>query len=214
MTTKVKNTPEKIMDVAQKLILREGFHGVSVDKIIEQTGVSKGTFFYHFKSKDTLAVTLLQRFLGEVNNYIEALEYESRTKAQDPAGIFFYFLEHFPQRFQQYTGVDGCLLNAFAYQLAQEIPEIHDICLTALNGWREFFTPMIERALVQYDAPKEQAEDFANMMFCLMEGAVICDRISPNDTLTKQFTMFADYFRMVTIKYEREADKGFKGDDF
>ncbi|VUD64852.1 putative HTH-type transcriptional regulator YxaF [Thalassocella blandensis] len=212
MTIKVKNTPEKIMDVAQKLILREGFHGVSVDKIIEQAGVSKGTFFYHFKSKDTLAVTLLKRFLGEVNTYIEALEYESRTQAQDPAGIFFYFLEHFPQKFYQYTGVDGCLLNAFAYQLAQEIPEIHEICLGAVKGWKQFFTPMIERALEQYDAPKAMAEDFASMMFCLMEGAVICDRIDPSDALIRQFAMFAEYFRLVTIKYERESDRQFSGD--
>src|SRR5690606_20148494 len=148
-----------------------------VDKIIERAGVSKGTFFYHFKSKDSLAVRLLQRFLEQQGEYIEGLMYEARVQKQEPADIFLYFIDLYPQRFYNNTGINGCLLNAFAYQLAQEIPEIHEICQKAVKGWIDFFTPVIERAMAQSDVPQERARDFASMLFCLMEGAVIADRI-------------------------------------
>lgn len=196
----MKNTPDRIMDVAQKMILREGFHGVSVDRIIEAAGVSKGTFFYHFKSKDSLAVTMLTRFMGEVGNHIESLMFESRTQAQEPDEIFLYFIEHFAQKFYENLGLDGCLLNAFAYQLAQEVPEIHEICSSTIRGWAQNFTPVIENALNHNEAPAEKAEGLAMMMFCLMEGAIIKDRIEPSDELHRQFSLFADYFRCIIKK--------------
>jgi TetR/AcrR family transcriptional repressor of nem operon len=44
-------TRTAIMDAAQGLILQQGFAATSIDEIIERTGVTKGAFFYHFKSK-------------------------------------------------------------------------------------------------------------------------------------------------------------------
>lgn len=196
----MKNTPDRIMDVAQKMILHEGFHGVSVDRIIEAASVSKGTFFYHFKSKDSLAVLLLQRFLGEMGHYIEALIFEARTQAQAPDDILLYFLEHFPTKFYEHTGSHGCLLNAFAFQLAQEIPEVHEICAQALNGWTAQFTPMLDAALRHNEVSPSKAEALSLMMFCLMEGAVIRDRISETKELEQQYALFVDYLRLLMNK--------------
>jgi len=47
-------TREKILDAAQGMVLERGYSGVSIDKLIESLGVTKGAFFHHFKNKKEL----------------------------------------------------------------------------------------------------------------------------------------------------------------
>ena len=55
-------TKEKILSTAESLVLDYGFAGTSVDKVIERAGITKGTFFYHFKTKAELAKAMIERF--------------------------------------------------------------------------------------------------------------------------------------------------------
>ncbi|MCG8100497.1 MAG: TetR/AcrR family transcriptional regulator, partial [Candidatus Thiodiazotropha taylori] len=58
-------TRNKIMDVAQQMVLNVGLTGTSVDKVIDEAGVTKGTFFYHFKTKHDLAAALIERYADQ-----------------------------------------------------------------------------------------------------------------------------------------------------
>jgi TetR/AcrR family transcriptional repressor of nem operon len=53
------SSKEKVLQVALELFFRNGYLGTSVDDIIEQAGVSKSNFYYHFKSKEDLGVAVL-----------------------------------------------------------------------------------------------------------------------------------------------------------
>ena len=46
---------ERILDVAQHLVIENGFAATSVDQVIKAAGTSKGAFFHHFDSKLDLA---------------------------------------------------------------------------------------------------------------------------------------------------------------
>ena len=50
-----KRTKEKIMEAAVDLFSEEGYDKVSINRIAEKAGVSKGGIFHHFESKYTLA---------------------------------------------------------------------------------------------------------------------------------------------------------------
>ena len=47
-------TRNQIVAAADELFYSQGLHAVSVDAIAEKAGVTKKTFYYHFKSKDDL----------------------------------------------------------------------------------------------------------------------------------------------------------------
>ena len=53
-------TRNKIVAAADELFYSQGLHAVSVDAIAEKAGVTKKTFYYHFKSKDDLIVCYLE----------------------------------------------------------------------------------------------------------------------------------------------------------
>lgn len=53
-------TKQKILDVAEKLINEKGFEAVSVDDIVNDCGVAKGTFYHYFKSKDDILTYVMR----------------------------------------------------------------------------------------------------------------------------------------------------------
>ena len=57
-----------ILDAATKLFATAGFHATSTRKIAAAAGVSEGTVFHYFGSKNELMLGILDRFYNEVLN--------------------------------------------------------------------------------------------------------------------------------------------------
>lgn len=55
---------EELMDAAQALFLAKGFAATSVDEIVKQADVAKGTFYLQFKTKEDVLVALRERFVA------------------------------------------------------------------------------------------------------------------------------------------------------
>ena len=49
---------EKIIDTAWRLFHENGFSGTTINDIIREAEISKGTFYYYFRSKDDMLDTL------------------------------------------------------------------------------------------------------------------------------------------------------------
>ncbi len=52
---------EKILDAACTLFRQRGFQPTSLDEVLEQSGVCRSNFYYHFKSKEDLGLAVLAR---------------------------------------------------------------------------------------------------------------------------------------------------------
>lgn len=55
----MSSTRQRLIDTAFELFGRSGFHAVGLDRILEEVGVSKQTFYNHFESKDDLILAVL-----------------------------------------------------------------------------------------------------------------------------------------------------------
>ncbi|MER5728972.1 helix-turn-helix domain-containing protein [Streptomyces sp. NPDC002138] len=60
---RAKWTYGKILDAAGQVFERNGYEGASVNEIIRVAGVTKGAFYFHFRSKKDLAVAILESTL-------------------------------------------------------------------------------------------------------------------------------------------------------
>ena len=54
-------TRSRILDAANDLFYSQGIRATSADRIIEQVGITKVTFYRHFRSKGELAVAYIER---------------------------------------------------------------------------------------------------------------------------------------------------------
>lgn len=54
-------TRERLLDAARTLLVQEGLQGVSVERLCEEAGFTRGAFYSNFASKDELVVALTER---------------------------------------------------------------------------------------------------------------------------------------------------------
>ena len=61
--THKERTRAKVVECARILFNRHGFDGVTIDMVMEQAELTRGGFYYHFKSKEELFAAAVSSFL-------------------------------------------------------------------------------------------------------------------------------------------------------
>jgi AcrR family transcriptional regulator len=54
-----------LLDAATKVFAAHGYAGASVDRIVREAGFSKGTFYWHFESKEDLFLALVEERIDQ-----------------------------------------------------------------------------------------------------------------------------------------------------
>ncbi|GAB6066160.1 TetR/AcrR family transcriptional regulator [Aquifex pyrophilus] len=59
-------TKERILLSAKRLFSEKGYYGTSVEEIVRDAGLSKGAFYFYFKSKEDVFKELIEKIHGEI----------------------------------------------------------------------------------------------------------------------------------------------------
>lgn len=62
---RAKATVDAIIEATAQLLVEEGFHKTSTNRIAERAGVSVGSLYQYFKNKEAIVSALLERFAEE-----------------------------------------------------------------------------------------------------------------------------------------------------
>ncbi|MEI5909569.1 TetR/AcrR family transcriptional regulator [Bacillus spongiae] len=63
-----------IIETAMKLFANKGFSNTSIQEIAKESGISKGAFYLHFKSKDSLFLGILQYHTKQIKQKVLSIE--------------------------------------------------------------------------------------------------------------------------------------------
>lgn len=64
-----KQTVSSILDACSKVLVREGFYGITTDKIAKEAGVSIGSLYQFFGNKESVVSALVHNLLEEDKQY-------------------------------------------------------------------------------------------------------------------------------------------------
>ncbi len=167
------STKDKLLNAAEALMLAKGFTATSVDEICEEAGLTKGSFFHYFESKDELARVVLERFccnMGSVHASCCGGE-------KDPLKRLYAYVDGMI-RYSKEEGKEGCLLGVFAQELAQEDAAMRRVCDKAFDGWRSQLTKEITDAK-RLHAPKAafDPQGVADHLIAVVEGSWILAKV-------------------------------------
>lgn len=68
------DTRERLFEAALREFAQVGFAGAQIDRIARTAGVARGTFYFHFPTKDDVLLELAQRINARVVRRLEQLE--------------------------------------------------------------------------------------------------------------------------------------------
>jgi TetR/AcrR family transcriptional repressor of nem operon len=171
-------TRTAIMDAAEASILGRGFAATSVDEIIERAGITKGAFFYHFKSKAELAHALVERFAERDAAQLDDKMTRAEHLARDPLQQVLIFVGLFQEELARLAepGV-GCLFASFCYEAQLFDDDVLATIRAAMARWRERLGAKLE-AVIERHPPRlpASAESLADLINTVFEGAFIMSR--------------------------------------
>lgn len=126
----MSEAPSKVslLSAAKSLFLARGYAGTSVDTICEKAGVSKGSFYHSFKSKEDLGIGVLQWSLERGSEVLGA-----HKKVSDPLEQSLVYLRHLENSAQTLWS-DGCLLGTFANELGDTNPRLQEAVATLFTA--------------------------------------------------------------------------------
>ena len=162
---RLASTRERLIDSASILYYRQGFHAIGLDRILEEVGVTKTTFYNHFESKDALIVALLEH---RDARDMEALRLELDRRGGEPRvrllGVFDVLDDWFRD-----DAFNGCLfINA-----AAQFPNPNDPVHVAALRHQEHLGQALVALGREAGAP---APDELGRQLCMLVAAAISAR--------------------------------------
>ncbi len=138
--SKAANTRLTILQKAFELIYSKGYQTTSIDDIIATTQVTKGAFYYHFKTKDEMGVAIIDEILRPtmLESFIKPVE-ESANPIEDFYDMISYLLLEDPFLQVKY----GCPVG----NLTQEMTPWNNQFSRALTELVDQWKITIERAV-------------------------------------------------------------------
>ena len=99
---RVEKTRDKLTTAARSVFSEKGL-GASVDEITERADVARGSFYYHFKSKERLIRQMVNEILGELTKQMntECSDREGLDQMLD--GIIQAHIRFFSTRWQDFV---------------------------------------------------------------------------------------------------------------
>ena len=200
MSGKAEATRELILRSARRLIYERGYAGTSLDEVVAATGLTKGAFVYHFRSKADLGEALASQFAIENERFFLDLARRAEERSEEPLQSVLAFLELFEDYLaNRPRQLRHCLFAAYAHELEQFGPRTVGLIRSGIAQWKAIYRERFERVLAVH-TPRHPvtADDLADMIMSLIEGGVILGRIEDDPRLiARQSAQFRTYLRLL-----------------
>ncbi|MEE2730678.1 MAG: TetR/AcrR family transcriptional regulator [Pseudomonadota bacterium] len=109
-----RTTREQIVDAADQLFYEQGFDSTSFADIAAAVNLSRGNFYYHFKTKDDLLEAVIEQRLRNTQALLQQWEQQG-TQPQDRIRCFIHILIANQARILLY----GCPVGTLTTELAK-----------------------------------------------------------------------------------------------
>jgi TetR/AcrR family transcriptional repressor of nem operon len=172
-------TRERILDAAHEMVLKQGYAATSLEQILGKAGVTKGAFFYYFKSKEDLARALFERYLQGDREVLEQTLHRAEKLTSDPLQQVLVALGLLEEMF---SGLEephpGCLIASYCYQNELMTPETTAQGRANLAMWRDAIAAKLRAAARIHPLGAELDYDaLGDLPNVVIEGAFVMAKV-------------------------------------
>ena len=180
-----KTTRDTILVAAVRLMHVHGYHATSLDDVLRESGVGKGNFYYHFRSKEELGYAILDQIVaGFVERTLEPC-------FADPTGAPLAQIRCFLDRLEQAQRDRKCMGGCAMGNLASELSDVHEgfrkRLASVFTTWHARFAEALAEAK-RRDEVVAACEPDATARFVVasLEGAILLTKVTKDIGVMEQ----------------------------
>lgn len=163
------DTRARMIETTARLLQHRGYHGASLNEILEASGAPRGSLYFHFPGgKEQLAIEATRAAVDEATQALAAMLAQSKTAS---AGVRAY-AEAAAQLMRESDYTFGCPVSPLILDASGGVAELAKLCREAFEAW----TGMIAAALNAAGLPKARAASLALLSVTAIEGALLAAR--------------------------------------
>jgi len=168
-------TRHHIIEAADRLIYQQGFEHTSFTDIADVMQISKGNFYYHFKTKDEILEAVIQARFEYTKKMLEKWELDNKHP-KDRIRSFINILIMNKTKIKQY----GCPVGT----LCAELAKLNHVSKTEANKLFTLFRGWLRRQFMLLGC-KSDADTFAMHVLAWSQGVAALANVFHDDKFLK-----------------------------
>lgn len=162
---------DKILDATFRLVRERGFTATSVDDLCAAAGVTKGAFFHHFDSKESLGIAAAEHWSARTGAFFAAAPYHAE---RDPLNRVLGYLDFRKAILRGDVAEFTCLIGTMVQEVHESSPPIRAACDAAISDHAAKIEADIQEALdARGMKPDWTARSLALHTQAVLQGAFI-----------------------------------------
>src|SRR5579859_7521622 len=148
LSTEVRHESKtRILQAALMVIRQKGYGATRIEDVCEAAGLTKGSFFHHFKTKEELAIAAADYWSEVTSTVFAAAPYH---QAADPLERILAYVDFRKALLRGDLPEFTCLVGTMTQEVYETHPAIRDACNASISGHAGTLVPDIEAARRKY----------------------------------------------------------------
>ena len=161
----------KLLQAALHLIRVKGYSATRIEDVCEAAGLTKGSFFHHFDSKEALALAAADYWIEGTGSLFASAPFHA---PEDPVDRLLAYVDFRKALLMGELADFTCLVGTMVQEIYDTHPAIREVCNRSISGHAATLIPDIEEAIRQRGIePNWTAESLALYTQAAIQGAFI-----------------------------------------
>ena len=158
----------QILRAALACFARKGYHKTTMDDIVAESGLSKGTLYWYFNSKKALFISLFQEVMGQIGQAWEGIAANHQASATEKlrASVALFRAE-----LKEMVPFFGVMMEAWALTRYDE--DVESIIQELYGPYLDIMIRIIEEGVANGEFRVDSARAMALVIMTLFDGITL-----------------------------------------
>jgi TetR/AcrR family transcriptional regulator, transcriptional repressor for nem operon len=171
MTAVQHDSKTKLLDATLKVVRAKGYSATRIEDVCAEAGLTKGSFFHHFKSKEDLALSAAAHWEDFTSRFFANAPYHSPS---DPLDRLLAYVDFRKAILAGELSEFTCFAGTIIQEVYDTHPEIRTACESSIGGHAKTLEADIGEAMRKYGVAGDwTAESLALHTQAVIQGAFI-----------------------------------------
>lgn len=190
MKTEIQPVREKIIRIADDLFYKHGYNNTSFTDIADVVGISRGNFYYHFRTKDDILAAVIDYRKSIINDMLQRWNAESElpvVRLCSYVDMMVGLKEDIAQH--------GCPVGS----VCSELIKLRNINQSNATEMISLFRDWMIAQFVSMGKDRQQAEHYAMHLLARTQGiSMMANAFSDETFLLREMNQLKDWIRSLS----------------